>query len=85
VFLVVFGFHEGDDGVQILEVKTMPCSMRFFASCNGEEGWLELGGATMKCRAWRKTASMKESGRWHPYQEIQDSEAIMVARSSSPG
>jgi hypothetical protein len=28
---------------------------------------------------------MKESGRWHPYQEIQDSEAIMVARSSSPG
>jgi hypothetical protein len=36
------------------------------------------------CRAWRKMVIMKGSGRWRPYQEIQDSEVIMVARSSGP-
>jgi hypothetical protein len=70
VFPVVLGLREGDDGVQILEVKTMPCNTRFFASCNDKEGWLELGGTTVKCRAWRKTTIMKGFGRWLPYQEI---------------
>jgi hypothetical protein len=36
------------------------------------------------CRAWRKMAIMKGSRRWHPYQEIQDSKAITVARSLGP-
>jgi hypothetical protein len=69
-FPVVFGFHEGDDGIQILEARTMPCSTRSFISCNGEGGRLELGGVTVMCRAWRNTVSMKGSGKWHPYQEI---------------
>jgi hypothetical protein len=83
-FPVVFGFREGDDGVQILEARTMSCSMGYFVSCNGEGGWMELGGATVMHRAWRNTASTKGSRRWRPYQMVQGEEASSMAKSSSP-
>jgi hypothetical protein len=81
---MIFGGDKGQDDVQLEQAMTMPCSMGYFVSCNGEKGWMELGGVTVMHRAWRNTASMKGSRRWRPYQRVQGEEASSMVKFSIP-
>jgi hypothetical protein len=48
---VVPGDDEVLDGVQEMTKKTMACRDRSFASCKCEEGWLDVSGMSVRCRA----------------------------------
>jgi hypothetical protein len=61
VATVVPGDDEVLDGVQEVMKETMACRDRSFASCKREERWLEVSGASVRCRASTNTGDVERS------------------------
>jgi hypothetical protein len=59
--MVVLGDDEVLNGVQEVTKKAMACRDRFFASCKREERWLEVSGASVRCRASMNTGDAERS------------------------
>jgi hypothetical protein len=77
---MVLGFHEGDDGAQEETTKMIACRNRSFASCKREERWLEVSGASVRCRASTNTGCAEGSRGLRPYQEVQIDKANSIAK-----
>jgi hypothetical protein len=58
---VVPGDNEVLDSVQEMTKKMMACRDRSFASCKREEGWLEVSGASVRCRALTNAGDAERS------------------------
>jgi hypothetical protein len=77
---MVLGFREGDDGTQEETTKMIVCKNRSVASCKREERWLEVSGASVRCRASMNTGGAEGSMGLRPYQEVQIDEANSMAK-----
>jgi hypothetical protein len=79
---VVVELREGDDGVQEEMARTMVCRGRCVASCRRKEMRSEVSILTVMSRVWRRMARAKRSWKRHSYQEVQEDEVGLVARSA---
>jgi hypothetical protein len=77
---MVLGFREGNDGAQEEMMKMIMCRNRSVASCKREERWLEVSGASVRCRASMNIGGAKGSMGLRPYQEVQIDEANSMAK-----
>jgi hypothetical protein len=59
--MVVPGDDEVLDDVQEVTKKTMACRDRSFASCKREEGWLEVSGGSVRCKASMNAGDVERS------------------------
>jgi hypothetical protein len=70
------------DGVQGFKARSKAWSLALVASCNGDEGQLELGDLAGVLWAWRRTASRKGSGKRQSYPGVQVIEASLMVKSA---
>jgi hypothetical protein len=70
------------DGVQEFKARSKAWSSALVASCNGDEGRLELGDLAGVLWAWRRTANRKGSGKRRSYPGVQVVEASLMAKSA---
>jgi hypothetical protein len=84
---VLLAGFDGDgmlDGIQEFTARSRAWSSISEASCKRVEQRLEVSGASVWHRARRGSARMRGSGTRRSYQEVQEGEAVLVAKFVRP-